>query len=116
MLSENHSSPARYRRSPWLTVAGCVAIVLSLCAVYFALITYGAMSTAQEGDYVTPLLAAQLAVAVAGLLPAAALGRATYRGDGAASVFCLGLGILVYLAWGILNDASVHGWANLRVF
>jgi hypothetical protein len=26
------------------------------------------------------------------------------------------IGPLVYLGWGLLSDAAIHGWAHLKVF
>jgi hypothetical protein len=85
-------------------------------AAYFALVTDAVLSTSEPGSHGTPLLTGQLIVAIVGLLPAGLLAPALDRRDDLQAVVWLVIAIVVYLAWGVLNDASVHGWSNLQVF
>lgn len=62
------------------------------------------------------LMSAQLLMAFAGLIPAGALLWASLRGKNRTALFCFIAVALAYLVWGLLNDAAVHGWGNLKVF
>ena len=61
-------------------------------------------------------LTAQLVVAVAGLVPVGLLIRAIWRLRGAQVAVWFIVAAVTYLLWGVLNDAAVHGWGNLKVF
>jgi cell division protein FtsW (lipid II flippase) len=94
-----------------------IAVVgAALIAAFLAYITNGLLSTSDAGDHETPLLIWQLIVALAGLLPAVLFAWALHRHRDRQALLWLVTGIVVYLAWGVLNDASVHGWSHLTVF
>jgi hypothetical protein len=69
-----------------------------------------------DGSHETPLLITQLIIAVIGLFPAGLFARALVRRLDPQAVMSLVIGLVIYLGWGVLNDAAVHGWANLKVF
>lgn len=68
--------------------------------------------TACRSDLVT----AQLVVAVVGLVPVASFFYAAAKGRYQLAVLSFLAALLLYVAWGLLNDAAVHGWSDLRVF
>ena len=73
-------------------------------------------STNEAGSHQTSLLVTQLIIAVVGLLPAGLFARALVRRKDLQAVVWLVIGTLVYLGWGLLNDAAVHGWEHLKIF
>jgi hypothetical protein len=95
-------------------VAFAIIILLGACfAVFFAWVTDAILSSGESGSHQTPLLIIQLVVAVAGLVPAGLFARSFFRHDSRAGLWLI-IGILTYLAWGLLNDAAVHG--HITVF
>ena len=58
------------------------------------------------------LAQAQFYVAIAGVVPALLLVVDTWRGRRRA-VAWFAFGLAVYVAWGLLADAAVHGWDDL---
>jgi hypothetical protein len=58
----------------------------------------------------------QLIAAVAAGLPLGAAIWSGARGQGAGWGRWSVVMIAVLLLWGVLNDAAIHGWGNLRVF
>ncbi len=62
------------------------------------------------------LVTLQIVIAVLGLLPAWTLVWAVVRSRWKLSATLLLVTAMVYLAWGVLNDAAVHGWGDLKVF
>lgn len=93
------------------------AVVLAACAaVLVAYVTLAELGSGDSGSHPTPLLVAQMAVAAAGLVPVAVLARLIVRGFRRSAFVAGAVAVLVYLAWGVLNDASVHGWGHLKVF
>jgi hypothetical protein len=107
------------QRDPASPLRNAIAIAVDLAAVFAAFIAYltnGLLSTGDSGSHETPLLIWQLIVALVGLVPAGLFTWALCtRRDHQARLW-LATGIVIYLAWGILNDASVHGWSHLTVF
>lgn len=96
---------------------GAVGAVLAACvAAFIAYATNGVLSTEESGSHETPLLIAQAIVGLVGLLPVGLFARALVRRRDFQAVVWLCIGVVVYLVWGLLNDAAVHGWANLKVF
>ena len=98
-------------------LAGAIIAVFGACfAAFIAYATNAIGSTDEAGSHQTPLLIAQLIVAVVGLLPAGLFARAIVRRKDSQAIVWLVIGLLVYLAWGVLNDAAVHGWGHLKIF
>ena len=58
-------------------------------------------------------LVAQLITGALGLVPAALMVYFAFRRRSKPFLFFLALALLTYAAWGILLDASVHGWENV---
>jgi hypothetical protein len=58
------------------------------------------------------LVTAQLVLALLGLVPAVILLLAVALHYRRVAVTALIVGVLIYGAWGLLNDAAVHGWSN----
>lgn len=111
-LGNNDREPMSSRR-----VAVEIAVIgAALIAAFLAYITNGLLSTGDAGDHETPLLIWQLKVALTGLLPAVLFAWALHRHRDRQALLWLVTGIVVYLGWGVLNDASVHGWSHLKVF
>jgi hypothetical protein len=59
---------------------------------------------------------AQFYVALAGLIPLTLFVRALRHDQGRQALVWLAVAILTYLTWGVLNDAAVHGWDDLKYF
>lgn len=59
------------------------------------------------------LAVTQLVVAGFGLLPAVLMVIAAVRGSPRFTAAMLGLALVTYLAWGVLNAALFHGWDNV---
>lgn len=106
--------------SPLLTAGAVAALIAALFAVWIADITKGLIC---EGDMQTAasacrntLMTTQLVVALAGLAPVSLLLYAVLRGHRKLALLYFVVAVLIYLAWGVLNDAAVHGWHDLKVF
>lgn len=98
---------------------GVVAALAVLGACFAAAVAYaanGILSTGESNSHQTPLLVAQLIVAVVGLLRASLFARALVRRRDLQALIWLVISLFVYLGWAVLNDAAVHGWAGLKVF
>lgn len=102
--------------SPIRVTVGIAVVAAALFAAFIAYITNGLLSTGDVGSHETPLLIWQLIVALVGLVPAGLFVWALSRRSDRQALFWLVTGMVVYLAWGVLNDASVHGWSHLEVF
>ena len=113
---EHHVDNPHDRASRLRAAGGVAAVAAALFAAFIAYITNGVLSTGDAGSHGTPLLTGQLVVAIAGLVPAALFARALYLRDDRQAVNWLCVAIGFYLAWGVLNDAAVHGWSGLKVF
>jgi hypothetical protein len=98
-------------------VAVEIAVIgAALIAAFLAYLTNGLLSAGDAGDHETPLLIWQLIIALAGLPPTVLFAWALHRHRDRQALLWLVTGIVVYLGWGVLNDASVHGWSHLTVF
>jgi len=92
--------------------AAQIAVVIgSLFVVFVALVTM-TLSAGDAGAHGTPTLTAQLVIAVAAVIPPGLVVRALERRDDRQAVVWFRIGIVVYIAWGVLNDAAVHGWSH----
>jgi hypothetical protein len=118
--AENRSVEANREKPPQvgaMRIVGAVVAVLAACfAAFIAYLANGLMSSGDAGSHETPLLIAQLVIAITGLLPAGLFARALVRRLDFQAVVWLVISVLVNLGWGVFNDAAVHGWANLKVF
>lgn len=108
------------RKATWydVLVLGSVAAFAAACfAVLLAVVTK--LDLCDDGCVDggrTSLLWTQLAVAVIGLVPAWGVVVALTHRRRVLAAALFGVSLLIYLAWGLFNDAAVHGWDNLRVF
>jgi hypothetical protein len=95
---------------PAASFGALVALLATLPAVFVAWLT-----RANGCEPICPngLVTTQLIVAVAGVVPAAVLVYACGTGRRRLALVALAVGIIVYAGWGLLNDASLHGWGNL---
>lgn len=50
------------------------------------------------------------------LVPAVGLLVAVTNGHRRTALVWLAIGVVTYLTWGVLSDATVHGWSHLKVF
>jgi uncharacterized membrane protein YhaH (DUF805 family) len=106
-MMQKHESSA-------LAILGAAFVVLgSLFATWLAIATKGLLC---EGECRSGLLALQTVAAVAGLLPACLTFVAALRDRRRQALFWFLITVVVYLLWGVLNDAAVHGWSDLKVF
>jgi hypothetical protein len=97
-----------------LVLFGAIAALFGAClAAWVAAISKNLVceSTCRDG-----LMTTQLIVAVLGLFPVGALLYAALRNRSRLALLSFGAGVVTYLAWGILNDAAVHGWHHMKVF
>jgi hypothetical protein len=104
--------PGDTDRGPASPLRNAVGIAVALAAVFAAFIAYltnGLLSTGDSGSHETPLLIWQLIIAITGLLPAGLFTWTVCTWRDRQARLWLATGIAVYLAWGLLNDASVHG-------
>jgi hypothetical protein len=112
LASSKNPEPASGRR----VFISAVLLIAALVGAFFAYLTWSLLSTGDSGDHTTPLLNAQLIVGVAGLLPVSLLGYAIVRRLRRTTIALTIASAATYLAWGLLNDAAVHGWGHLAVF
>ena len=98
---------------PAAVLGALTACFAALFAVFIAAI---AKSLIYETVCRNGLMTAQLIVAIAGLVPVGALFVAAVRGHRGLAFLTFILSVITYIAWGVLNDAAVHGWGNLKVF
>jgi hypothetical protein len=98
-----------------------LASIVLLGAACFAVLPAGAwkwLACENEGTEACtrkPLADAQFIVACSGIVPALLLVYDTARRRRRALVW-LAIGAATYLAWGLLLDAAIHGWDDLKVF
>jgi hypothetical protein len=93
---------------PWRAFVLVAVLAAAGFALFVALITAAVLSTNESNSRQTPLLVAQLVVAVVGLIPAGLFAFSYYRAVPSARVWFV-IGVAMYIAWGILNNAAVHG-------
>jgi hypothetical protein len=104
-------------RDPANRLRGAIGVAAASAAAFAAFIAYltnGLLSTGDVGSHETPLLIWQLVVALVGLVPAGLFTWALCTRRDRQARLWLATGIVIYLAWGVLNDASVHGWSHLK--
>jgi hypothetical protein len=94
-----------------VVIAGAILAVLATGPAIFA--AWLTRVNICGGACHNSLFDVQLVLAVVGLLPAGTLIYATWTGRRRLAVLSLVTGLVVYALWGLLNDAAVHGWANL---
>ena len=105
-----------HEMGPVRMMIATIAVVAAGVTAVLAWATNAIGSGNELGSHETPLLVAQLVVAVIGLIAAGLFARAlSLRADRLAAAWLIA-GLLLFLVWGVLNDAAVHGWANLKVF
>jgi hypothetical protein len=94
-----------------------VAILGAAFGAFVASVTYWAMCESESGGSTmcpmgepTLTMDAQRYGGYAGLLPAVAMVYLAFIGRRTAAKFALLIGILWWIGWAVLNDASIHGW------
>jgi hypothetical protein len=110
---------ARPQREVRLLSAILGALALgALAAVLSAVLTNAVLCDDPTAESCTRhvLGSVQLGLALFGLLPLAAAAWACMRRRTRVTVLWICVALAVYLAWGIFNDAAIHGWSNLKVF
>ena len=90
-----------------------IALLMAPCGALFAAGIAGLTTACENG---CPYPSAQLWVAFGGLVPAIGLLLAVVRRNRTLALIFLLSGVLIYLLWGLLNDAATHGWSHLQVF
>jgi drug/metabolite transporter (DMT)-like permease len=106
----------RVKRRPLHPAVGLGSLAAFLAALFAVFIAALTKSLICETVCHKSLTTAQLVVAVAGLLPVGGLFLAAVLGKRRLALVTLLVGVLTYVAWGVLNDAAVHGWDDLKVF
>lgn len=97
-----------------LLIFGAIAAAFGAClAVWVAAISKRLIC---ESSCRTSLMDAQLLVALIGIIPIGLLLFAAIRGRRRLALSSLIAAVIIYLGWGVLNDAAVHGWQHLRIF
>jgi hypothetical protein len=97
--------------------------VFALVAAGFgALIAYGTYwasclsesggSTMCPMNEPTNTMQAQLVLGIVGVIPALLLVLFAFRGRRTPAKAALLIGLVMWAVWGVLNDASVHGWSD----
>jgi hypothetical protein len=115
-MTERSGDTARDPAGPLRDAVGIAVALVAVFAAFIAYLSNGLLSTGDAGSHETPLLIWQLIVALVGLLPAGLFTWALCTRRDRQARLWLATGIVIYLAWGVLNDASVHGWSHLKVF
>ena len=64
----------------------------------------------------TNTMQAQLVLGLVGVIPALLMVFWAFRGRRAPAMVALVIGLVMWAVWGVLNDASVHGWGDDMVF
>lgn len=101
------------RRSPFVILGAITAAIGACIAIWLAAASKILLCEAKCRH---GLMTAQLIVAVLGLAPISCLLYAAMRGRRTLAVLAFASAAAVYLLWGILSDAAVHGWHDLKVF
>jgi hypothetical protein len=104
------------RPSPIIVGISVLVGVGALVAVGVAYLTKGLICGDSIPGCRSGLMTGQLMVALAGLIPVGVMLWASLRGRYVLALLCFLAAVLLYLAWGVLNDAAVHGWDELKVF
>jgi hypothetical protein len=60
----------------------------------------------------TNTMQAQLVLGIVGVIPALLMAFFAFRGRGRPAKATLVIGLVMWAVWGVLNDASVHGWGD----
>lgn len=98
--------------SPDGTILRAASVILALAALggaFVAWVTYG-IETASARNPPTGPLTWQLIVAMIGLAPAGFMVYFSFTGASRKVMASLVIGLAIWAAWGVLNDAAVHGW------
>ena len=96
-----------------------VAFVAAAFGTFIALVTYAVLCNGESGGstscpngHATETMNAQLMIGLLGLLPPAVMGYFAHRHRRGPALIALILGVVLWVAWGVLNDAAVHGWGS----
>ena len=96
-----------------------VAFVAAVFGTFIALVTYALLcngesggSTACPNGEATETMTAQLILGFLGLLPPAVMGYFAHQDRRGPALIALILGVVLWVGWGVLNDAAVHGWGS----
>jgi hypothetical protein len=99
-------------------LAAVLLLVGGLIVVYVGLITWGVACDVPgtEACQRQGLARTQFLVSLVVLLSAGITSICLWRGRFGAGAVALVLGLVSFAGWGLLNDAAIHGWDNLKVF
>ena len=91
-----------------LAVLGAIcAFVGALAAAFIAWLTR--VNLCEASCHPPAAMEAQLVLGLVGLIPAAVLVYAVARSRWRLAAWTLAIGIVLYAAWGLLNNLTVHG-------
>jgi hypothetical protein len=104
-----------------LLAVAFAGLLAAMFGVFIALVVY---SLGSGGDSGTAGVSAtntwQYVVSLVGLIPPLLMVYFCVRGETRRALAALAVGLLVWAGWGVLNDATVHGWGRdnflVRVF
>lgn len=95
------------------------ALVAAAFGTFIAFVTYAVLcngesggSTACPNGEATETMIAQLIVGLLGLLPPAVMAYFAHQDRRTPALIALILGVVLWIGWGVLNDAAVHGWGS----
>ena len=104
---------ARLRSDPLLLIA-CILVVPAAFAAVVAYVTLEFAVCGDAADCERESLGQwQVVVSLVGLVPLGAAIWVLRLGRRRQGLLLLGVAVLTYAVWGVLNDAAVHGWDNL---
>jgi hypothetical protein len=102
---------------PDLRALSVVALLGAAFGAFLGWATYWAMCESESGGSTmcpnnepTLTMNAQLYGGYAGLIPAAVVAYFAFRGSRTAAKVALAVGLVYWVAWLFVNDASIHGW------
>ena len=90
--------------------AACFAVLVATAVDWLACQNQGTPACMRQ-----ELASTQMLVAIAGLVPAVVLVGAAALGKRRVAALALVVGVPLYLTWGVLLVAAVHGWDDLKL-
>jgi hypothetical protein len=92
-----------------------VLIAGAFAAILFAFLVLAFTCDEGGGDCSRTLAYVQLFVSLIGILPLARLWTSISEERNRGALLWLAVCVVTYGVWAILNDATVHGWDDLRL-
>ena len=97
----------------FLRALSLVLLAAAVFGTFFAWVVYAFGVSGDSSDGTAgATLTWQLVTGVFGVVPAAAMVYFSFTSSNRKAVAALAIGLLVWAAWGVLNDAAVHGWGR----